>query len=73
MFTDIAGYTEQISKDEDKVIALIKKKRGILHPLVEKYEGKLIKKIGDGTFTRYFKADNAIDCTSSSNLKQMQT
>ena len=27
MFTDIAGYTEQMSKDEDKAFALIQKKR----------------------------------------------
>ncbi len=66
MFTDIAGYTEQMSKDEDKAFALIQKKRDILLPLVEKREGKLIKEIGDGTLTRYFNADNAIDCASMS-------
>ena len=26
MFTDIVGYTEQMSKDEDKAFALIQKK-----------------------------------------------
>ena len=69
MFTDIAGYTEQMSKDEDKAFALIKKKRELLLPLVEKYEGKLIKEIGDGTLTSYFKADNAIDCASTFQSK----
>ena len=69
MFTDIAGYTEQMSKDEDKAFALIQKKRDLLLPLVEKHEGKLIKEIGDGTLTRYFRADNAIDCASSFQSK----
>jgi len=46
MFTDIAGYTEQMSKDEDKAFALIQKKRELLLPLIEQYEGKLIKEIG---------------------------
>ena len=69
MFTDIAGYTEQMSKDEDKAFALIKKKRDLLLPLLEKHEGKLIKEIGDGTLTRYFKADNAIDCASTFQSK----
>ncbi len=32
MFTDIVGYTAQMSKDEDKAFALIKKKRNLLHP-----------------------------------------
>jgi len=69
MFTDIAGYTEQMSKDEDKAFALIKKKRDLLLPILEKHEGKLIKEIGDGTLTRYFKADNAIDCASKFQSK----
>tara|TARA_B110000438_G_scaffold138649_1_gene133978 strand:+ start:67 stop:2379 length:2313 start_codon:yes stop_codon:yes gene_type:complete len=64
MFTDIVGYTAQMSKDEDKAFALIKKKRELLFPLLEKHEGKLIKEIGDGTLTRYFKADHAIDCAT---------
>ena len=42
MFTDIAGYTAQMSKDEDKAFALIQKKRELLLPLIEQYEGKLI-------------------------------
>jgi len=65
MFTDIVDYTAQMSKDEDKAFALIKKKRDLLLPLLEKHEGKLIKEIGDGTMTRYFKADHAIDCATS--------
>jgi adenylate cyclase len=69
MFTDIAGYTEQMSKDEDKAFALIQKKRELLLPLIEQYEGKLIKEMGDGTLTRYFKADNAIDCASTFQAK----
>lgn len=64
MFTDIVGYTQQMSEDEDKAFALIKKKRDLLLPLIEKHEGKLIKEIGDGTLTRYFKADDAIECAS---------
>ena len=33
MFTDFAGYKEQMSKDEDKTFALIQKKRDLLLPL----------------------------------------
>ena len=43
MFTDLAGFTAELSKDEDKAFALIKKKRELLLPLLEKYEGKFIK------------------------------
>ena len=33
MFTDIAGYTEQMSKSEAKTLDLLEKKRSILNPL----------------------------------------
>jgi len=69
MFTDIFGYTAQMAKDEDKAFALIQKKRELLLPLIEQYEGKLIKEMGDGTLTRYFSADNAIDCASTFQAK----
>ena len=45
MFTDIAGYTAQMSKDEDKAFALIQKKRELLLPLIEQYEGNDVNEI----------------------------
>ena len=54
MFTDIAGYTKLTSEDEEKAFQLIKRKRELLLPLLEKYSGKLVKETGDGTLTRYY-------------------
>ena len=65
MFTDIVGYTELTSTDEEKAFNLIKKKRELLQPLIEKHSGKLIKEIGDGTLTRYFDTNDAIDCANN--------
>ena len=36
MFTDIAGYTEQMSKDEAVALSLLNKKESLLEPLVAK-------------------------------------
>jgi class 3 adenylate cyclase len=36
MFTDIAGYTEQMSKDEAVALSLLNKKESLLKPLVAK-------------------------------------
>ena len=69
MFTDIAGYTAQMSENEDKAFALILKKRKLLLPLIEQYEGKLIKVIGDSTLTRYFKADNVVLSSKPKQIK----
>ena len=41
MFTDIAGYTEQMSKSESKTLSLLEKKRSILTPLLKEHKGTL--------------------------------
>ena len=37
MFTDIAGYTEQMSKDESVAISLLNKKESVLKSLIKEY------------------------------------
>ena len=43
MFTDIAGYTEQMSKSESKSLDILEKKRSILKPLLKEYNGTFVK------------------------------
>ena len=62
MFTDIAGYTAQMSKDEAKAMELLKEKEAILKPLLEEYKGTFVKSIGDGTLTYFESAINAASC-----------
>ena len=45
MFTDIAGYTEQMSKDEAVAISLLNKKESILKPT--------FKYLGIGNIIKY--------------------
>ena len=65
MFTDIVGFTELTSTDEEKALSLVDKKRDLLLPLINKYDGKLIKEMGDGTLSQYNKLNNAIDCANN--------
>ena len=62
MFTDIAGYTAQMSKDEAKAMEILKEKESILKPLLEEYKGTFVKSIGDGTLTYFESAINAASC-----------
>ena len=62
MFTDIAGYTAQMSKDEAKAMELLKEKESILKPLLEEYKGTFVKSIGDGTLSYFESAINAASC-----------
>ena len=43
MFTDIAGYTAQMSKDEAVAISLLNKKESVLKPLIAKHNGTYVK------------------------------
>ena len=62
MFTDIAGYTESMSKSESKTLNLLEKKRSILNPLIKEYKGTFVKEIGDGTLSYFESAVNAATC-----------
>ena len=48
VFTDIVGFTNLSSKDEEGAYNLVKKQREILKPIVSQYEGEWLKEEGDG-------------------------
>ena len=48
MFTDIAGYTAQMSKDQDVAFTLLEEKQNVFRPLVKEHNGTLIKEMGEG-------------------------
>ncbi len=62
MFTDIVGYTALMGKDEDKAFSLLDKNREIQRPLIEKYNGKWLKELGDGIMARFHSAYDAVKC-----------
>ncbi|MFC2125714.1 adenylate/guanylate cyclase domain-containing protein [Bacteroidota bacterium] len=62
MFTDIAGYTALMGKDEDKAFDMLKKNHLIHEDLINKYKGTLIKEIGDGTLASFPLASDAVRC-----------
>ena len=62
MFTDIAGYTESMSKSESKSLDTLEKKRSILKPLLKEHKGTFVKEIGDGTLSYFESAVNAATC-----------
>ena len=39
MFTDIAGYTAQMSKDQDLAFVLLEEKQSKLKPLIKEHNG----------------------------------
>jgi class 3 adenylate cyclase/TolB-like protein/exonuclease VII small subunit len=62
MFTDIVGYSALMGKDADKALELLRKNRNIQKPLIEKYDGKWLKEMGDGILARFDSAIDSVRC-----------
>jgi len=48
VYTDIAGFSELSSSDENRALNLVNLQRDIVEPIVKNYNGNLHKEIGDG-------------------------
>ena len=53
MFTDIVGYTTLMGNDEQKAFELLKKNRELQKPIIEQYNGRWIKELGDGVLASF--------------------
>ncbi len=62
MFTDISGYTAQMSKDEAVAISLLNKKEAALKPLIIAHNGTYVKSTGDGSLSHFNSAVDAATC-----------
>ena len=62
MFTDMVGYTALMQKAEMKARELVQNHREIIKPLIEKHAGEVIQYVGDGTFSTFASAIEAVNC-----------
>jgi adenylate cyclase len=77
MFTDIVGYTSLMGDDEQKAFELLKKNRQVQKPVIETFNGKLIKELGDGILASFTTATDAVnaavkilnDCNAENNFQ----
>lgn len=58
-FSDIVGYTRLMGSDEDGAYDLMKQNLNIHEAVFEKYNGKVIKELGDGILGTFEHADDA--------------
>ena len=62
MFTDIVGYTALMGSDEDRAFEVLHKNREIHAELIQKFNGTLIKEMGDGMLVSFHLASEAVRC-----------
>ena len=61
MFTDIVGYTALMGKDEQKAFELLDRNRQIQKPIIEHYNGRWIKELGDGVMASFNTVSDAVN------------
>jgi TolB-like protein/class 3 adenylate cyclase/Tfp pilus assembly protein PilF len=60
MFTDIVGYTALMGDDERKAFSILTKNRQLQKPIIEKYNGRWIKELGDGILASFTTVSDAV-------------
>ena len=65
MFTDIVGYTALMGQDERRAFELLKKNRAVQRPIIEKFNGRWLKEIGDGVLASFSTVSDAVYCAAT--------
>jgi adenylate cyclase len=61
MFTDIVGYTALMGNDEQKAFVLLDKNRKLQKPVIEEFNGRWIKELGDGVMASFPTVTDAVN------------
>lgn len=61
MFTDIVGYTALMGNDEQKAFELLNKNRQIQKPIIEQFNCRWIKELGDGVMASFNTVSDAVN------------
>jgi TolB-like protein/class 3 adenylate cyclase len=62
MFSDIAGYTAIMERDEPQAMRALAEHRELLRELLPKFNGRMLGEIGDGTLSSFHSASEAVNC-----------
>lgn len=60
MFTDIVGYTALMGSDEQKAFKILNKNRELQKPIIEEFNGRWIKELGDGVMASFSTVSDAV-------------
>ncbi len=61
MFTDIVGYTALMGNDEEKAFSILDKNRLLQKPVIEEFNGRWIKELGDGIMASFNTVSDAVN------------
>ena len=62
MFSDIAGYTAIMARDEQEGLDARNSHRELLHSFLPRFNGRLLSDLGDGALSSFHSAIDAVSC-----------
>jgi adenylate cyclase len=62
MFTDVVGYTLITSLDESRALKLLGEHQDILRSIFPRFDGQVVKTMGDGFLVEFASAVKAVNC-----------
>tara|TARA_Y100001970_G_C14107857_1_gene789194 strand:+ start:51 stop:1160 length:1110 start_codon:yes stop_codon:yes gene_type:complete len=62
MFTDIVEFSRIMGENENRAITILENQETLLSPLIDKHNGNLIKKTGDGYLLEFDSSVEAVEC-----------
>ncbi len=62
LFSDIAGYTAMLQRDEEEGLRKLRRYRQVLEEKARQYDGQVLKNYGDGSLTLFNSAVDAVRC-----------
>jgi TolB-like protein/class 3 adenylate cyclase/Tfp pilus assembly protein PilF len=60
MFTDIVGYTALMGEDELKAFQILDRNRELQTPIIQQFNGSIIKELGDGILASFTTVSDAV-------------
>ena len=72
MFTDIVGYSKMVGKDENHALQLLDKHNKMITGSIQKFNGSVVKFIGDAVFAQFEKPGEASHCAVNIQQKFIQ-
>jgi class 3 adenylate cyclase len=73
LFTDIAGYTAMMQRDEKSAVTMVKHHRSVLEKTVTEFNGDVIEFYGDGSLCIFTSITEAVQCAYNIQQQMQQS
>ena len=73
MFADVVGYSLTSARDEKKALRQVAELRDLLQGIFSKFDGRVVKTLGDGFLVAFASAVKAVDCAAEAQKEIRRT